>query len=238
MKKRFFVDKENITNDKIIISDEEHNHLSKVMRMNVGDEVECFYDGSDVFRCRIDMIDKRQSQLSILSTYPCDSNPTLSVTLFQALPKLDKLEEIVQKICEIGATSIVPFSSKFCIAKDNASKIDRLNKISISACKQCGRTRLIDIHNTVNFKEMLCMLSGYDIVLFANEKEKEVTLKHILINKEYKNIAVIVGSEGGFSDEEIDVLCKNSKSFTFGKRILRCETAGIVAVANIYCLLG
>ena len=238
MEKRFFVNREDISDESITIHDDEHQHLAKVMRLRVGDEVECFYDGSEVYKCRIDEIDKRETHLTVLSSSPCDSNPVLNITLFQALPKLDKLELISQKICEIGATCVVPFSSKFCIAKDNSAKIDRLNKIIISSCKQCGRTRLLDVHSTVSFNEMLGMLGDYDIVLFANEKENTTTLRDLLVGKSYRNVAVIVGSEGGFSDDEIKVLCEASQSFTFGKRILRCETAGIVAVANVECLLG
>lgn len=238
MEKRFFVDKSNISGENILLCSDEHLHLSKVMRLRVGDVVECFYDGSDVLTCRIDEINKNDTHLTILSTYPCDSNPSIDITLFQALPKLDKLELITQKICEIGATCIVPFTSRFCIAKDNASKIDRLNKIVISSAKQCGRTRLLDIHPTVTFNNMIDMLTTYDAVLFANEKEESVTLKELLLGKDYKNVAIIVGSEGGFSADEIEILKGKSMSFTFGKRILRCETAGIVAVANTLCLLG
>lgn len=238
MKKRFFVEKENIHDGYFTLTDDEHNHLSKVMRMSEGDEVECFFDSSDIFRCIVDRIGKKDSDVKIMSSYPCDANPSIAISLFQALPKLDKLELITQKICEIGATILVPFSSKFCIAKENAGKIDRLSKISISACKQCGRSSLLKIEKVKKFDEILPMLSSFDLVLFANEKEHDVTLKQAISFKKVQNVAIVVGSEGGFSDDEIEKLSRISTSFTFGKRILRTETAAITAVGDVICLLG
>ena len=243
MDKRFYFEKENLQNDvaplkvgdKIFLSGEENNHFSKVLRGKVGDSAEFFYDGSDLYIATAIEVGKNTSVFEIVSISPCQSNPNISVTLFQGLPKLDKLELITQKLCEIGVIKIIPFTSKFTIAKENGGKIDRLNKISISACKQCGRTKLLKVESPIKFDKMLENLSHFDMVIFANEKEKERTLSNLILSsKSAKNIAIIVGSEGGFSDDEIERLSTISSSITLGKRILRTETAPIFISSVVF----
>lgn len=244
MEKRFFVEKDNISGNFITLENDEYMHLSKVLRLRVGDTVECFYNGSNLLECKITEISKNNSVLEIVSTKVCNQNPTLSVTLFQALPKLDKLELITQKLTELGVSEIVPFSSKFCIAKENSNKIERLKKIVVSACKQCGRTLLVDVSEAIKFDKMLENIENYDLVVFANECEKSKSLKQVLTeqkeilaqklqNKSLK-VAYIVGSEGGFDKEEIEKISQKAYSVTLGNRILRAETAGIV-MGGIIC---
>lgn len=244
MEKRFFVEKDKISDKFITLDNDEHMHLSKVLRLRVGDTVECFYNGSDILECVIKEITKNSSVLEIVSSKPCVQNPNLSVSLFQALPKLDKLELITQKLTELGVSEIIPFASKFCIAKENANKIERLKKIVVSACKQCGRTKLVDVKDVLKFEKMLESLNQYDLVIFANECEKSKSLNEVM--KEQKEclaqklqnnslkVAYIVGSEGGFDKDEIEKISQKAFSITLGNRILRAETAGIV-LGGIIC---
>ena len=243
MEKRFFVEGSDkiAVRDRITLSGDEHAHLSRVMRLRVGDEVECFQDGSDIFVCKILQETKGNTTLEVLDSYPCLANPKIDITLFQALPKLDKLELIAQKLCEIGASRIVPFYSKFCIAKPNEQKVERLRKIVVSACKQCGRTSLLQIDLPKKIAEILPMLKNFDFVIFANEKENARDIGSVILDiakdladKKHPSIAYVVGSEGGFSPEEIDTLSKVCTSVSFGKRILRTETASIF-VASLLC---
>ena len=248
MDKRFFITLNNFVDSqddnfvpqvmsKLVLDNEEHTHFAKVLRGRVGDVVECFFDGSDIFVCQVDEILKNQTLLHVISIQKCLSNPTLDVTLFQGLPKLDKLELITQKCCEIGVRSIIPFTSKFTIAKDSSGKISRLDKIVISSCKQCQRTSLLKVSNTIKFDEMCSRLKNYDLVIFANEKEKSNRLSTLLISSKATKIAYIVGSEGGFSDDEIAKLSEISHSVTLGERILRTETAAMTIASNIFCIL-
>ena len=246
MEKRFFIDSESINNNQIILSGDEHMHLSKVLRLRVGDEVECFTNNSDIYQAKIDLITKQNSTLTIVGSSECTSNPTVNLTLFQGLPKLDKLELITQKLTEMGITTIIPFSSTFCVAKENLNKIDRINKIIVSACKQCGRTLLTKVENPIKFKELLQQTQNYDLVLFANETENNQTLHQIIKdaknkfgNKDLK-VAYIIGSEGGFSKEEIEALSQmqNVHSISLGKRILRTETASIALGGILLYELG
>ncbi len=228
----YFIEKDNIIDDIILLPKEETLHMSKVLRQRVGERVKCFYDGSDYFDCEILSIDKSSSKLKILGKSKCLANPQKHITLFQGLPKLDKLELITQKLTELGISEITPFNSKFCIAKDNPNKMQRLNKIAISACKQSGRTQVLKINNTINLSNI--DFSKYDLVLFANEKEKLTKINQFSSQiSKAKSIAYIVGSEGGFSDDEIEFLSGKSNSFSLGDRILRTETASISIGAYI-----
>lgn len=241
MEKRFFIDSEIKINvgDKIVLTGDEHVHLARVMRLRVGDSVECFQDGSDIFVCKILQVGKNDTALEVLDSYACVANPKIKITLFQGLPKLDKLELISQKLCEIGASCIVPFYSKFCIAKPNDNKVERLRKIIVSACKQCGRTSLLRVDLPLKFQDIVPMFDDYDYVLFANEKEDAKRIDDVVfeISKSKDkdiSVAYVVGSEGGFSAEEIELLSKVCLSVSFGKRILRTETASIY-VASLLC---
>lgn len=228
----FFIEKENIFDDKITLTGDEFQHLSKVLRAKVGEKVLCFYDNSPFFECEIAQLAKHFATLNILNKRECLANPACNIVLFQALPKLDKLELISQKLTELGVSKIQPIKTQFCIAKDNPNKLDRLTKIVVSACKQCNRTSLLKILPTIDVKD--ANFDEFDLVLFANENEQTVALDtfHDEIKKA-QSIAFIVGSEGGFSKEEIEILSKKARSVSLGKRILRTETCAIALASYI-----
>ena len=228
----FFIKKEDIVDDKITLTGDEFLHLSKVLRMNVGDKVLCFYDSSPFFECEVVDVSKHCAILSILNVRECLANPTCNIVLFQALPKLDKLEFISQKLTELGVSALQPVKTKFCIAKDNPNKLERLNKIIVSACKQCNCTQLLKVFPTIDIKKI--DLKNYDLVLFANENETIATIDDFYDKiKQSQNIAYIVGSEGGFSEDEIAFLSQKAHSISLGKRILRTETASIALASYI-----
>ena len=142
----------------------------------------------------------------------------------------DKLDLVTQKLCELGATKIIPFESDFTVAKPNPNKIARLNKVSEEACKQCGRSIPLKVENAISFKQMLEQIAEYDIVLFANEKERLASQEI----QDKNNIAIIIGSEGGFSDSEIEqIKSRGAKCIGLGERILRTETASIALCAIV-----
>ncbi len=237
MEKRFFVLRENINNNTIVLDGEEHNHLSRVLRLPVGASVECFDGGSQILVCEITSITKQTTTLTITSSYDCEANPTQNVTLLQALPKGEKLELIIQKVSELGISELKTFSSQFTIAKPNDSKLSRFEKIAVSAAKQCGRSVVLKLSPNMTFKQMLNSLDEYDLVIFANETENNTGLQKLL--KKDLKIALIVGSEGGFSKDEIDaIINKGAKSISLGKRILRAETAAIALSSVVMYELG
>ncbi len=227
MIKRFFG---KVENDKFILSDEDSMHLA-VLRFGVGDLFLGICGDEYEYTCQITEISKKCVHSVIISKSLCTQNPKNRITLFQATPKADKLEFITQKITELGATNLVVFDSEYAVAKPNSNKITRLEKITIEACKQCGRSQPVKISGVVEFDNMLEMLETYDIILFAYEKQKDTQDIDL---KNYKNIAIIVGSEGGFSPTEVQkIKSHNVKSFGLGSRILRCETAAVMAVGLV-----
>lgn len=216
----------NLFNEKIIIDGEELKHLA-VLRCEKNEQILCFVGDENEYLCKIDSVDKKQAICSIIEKRVCEKNPTKSITLFIGLPKKDKLEFITQKTTELGIKEVIPFESNFTIAKPNENKLDRLQRITLEACKQCGRSVPVSISMPIKFKEMLEKLSNFDVVLFANETNTKINDINF---SSFEKIAIIVGSEGGFSGEEIEFLTKleNVKEVGLGNRILRCETASVL----------
>ena len=234
--KRFLSSK--IENGCFIFENPEHNHLKNVLRQTVGDKIEVVGYDEFVYLCEINEISKNYSKALILEKNECKANPKKEITIFQALVKNDNMSLIVQKLSEVGVTNLIPFESEFITAKDSKNKQSKLQEIANQSIKQCKRSIPLNIHDTLSFKEMLKELKNYDLVLFANEQETVLPLKEVLKNLGKENnekIAIIIGSEGGFSTKEIETLktLENVKSFTLGKRILRAETASIILSAIV-----
>jgi len=165
----------------------------------------------------------------------------IKVTIFQGLPKADKMEYIIQKSVELGAYDITPVEMKRCIVKlnekDKEKKIQRWQKIAEVAAKQCKRDIIPKINNITNVKLICNIIQNYDIILVAYEKEKERTLKSELKKiKEYnqKNIGIIIGPEGGLDEDDVKLLEESgAKVITLGNRILRTETVALNVLSNI-----
>lgn len=233
MSKRFFTDYTD--DDTIILQDQEYHHLVNVTRAQVGEEVVvCFNDGYDNI-CEIIEIKKNQAILKRLSRQKNNNEANLDVTLFQAAPKGDKLDLIVQKCVELGAKSIVPFLSQFTQAKEYNIKIPRLQKIALEAAKQCGRAIVPSIQRVHTFSEILPLLKDYDYVLMPYELETQADIKTALASATNKSkVAIIIGSEGGFSqDEVLQAREQGAHIVTLGNRILRAETAAISVVTIV-----
>ena len=157
------------------------------------------------------------------------------------MPKADKLELIIQKTTELGVSTVVPVVTERTVVKfdekDINKKVERWNKIAQEAGKQSGRQKIPVVEKPIKLKNLIENISKYDILLLPYECEKEMTLKAVLRNlkEKCKNVAIFIGPEGGFSEEEVRLLSKleNVKTVTLGPRILRTETAGIATVAMV-----
>ena len=236
---RFFVTKDKINGGEAVIEGQDAFHIARSLRMAVGDVITVSdgeggeYEGElikirdEVCVCRLSERIESSRELSV------------GVTLFMAYPKGDKLETVIQKSVELGVSKIVPFESARCIKRPKAEKSDkllqRLNRISEEAAKQCGRAKLPEVTSPVSFREMLDMTKELDRVYFCYEDESRVSLKAALEDvKEGARLGVIVGSEGGFSPEEAAFATERGcVSVSLGKRILRCETAPLFAMSAI-----
>ncbi|MEG1923391.1 MAG: RsmE family RNA methyltransferase [Clostridia bacterium] len=231
--RRFFAKNNDRIDDIVYISGNEYNHISKVLRMKIGDNaIVCVGDGKDLF-CEIINFTKDVVQLKILEERINKSELPIAITLFQAAVKGDKMDFIIQKSVELGVDTIVPFQSAFAIAKVD-EKTERYNKIALEACKQCGRATVVNVNQAMSFQNMLKSLDNYDIALFCNENEEYSTIHSILKTlKNESTMSVIVGSEGGFSKEEVEAIKEKAKSVLLCNRILRAETASVFALSVI-----
>lgn len=236
----FFVESGWINPPFIDIEGSDVNHIMNVLRFEVGDElVLCDGLGYD-YKCSIDSLTKEVIRCTIQSKELSKSELPLKVSLYQGAPKQDKLETIIQKCVELGVYDIKPVVMQRSIVKFDAKKIhkkvERWQKISASAAKQSKRGIIPKVFSPLSFSEMLSELSGYSriIVPYENEDGMKRTREVLCSLKGLEHIAVVIGPEGGFSDEEIVKLQDlSAETITLGNRILRTETAGLASMAMI-----
>ena len=240
---RFFIAKEQITleNDvkNIHILGEDAHHIARALRMAQGEKIEVCDSSKTVYTCTLEkFIEDKEVIARVDSEKMSDTEPSIEIILYQALPKSDKMETIIQKSVECGATKIVPFKSERCIVKidkrDENKKLERWQKISESGAKQSGRGIIPKIESILTFDQMIESAKECDLPLFCYESEDGQTIKDMLKCFNGGKIAIIVGSEGGFSVAEAEKIKQAGiKSVGLGKRILRCETASAFALACI-----
>ena len=236
---RFFVNKENITEDKIHIFGSDAHHIARSLRMAEGDAVTVCDSCGLEYSCTLSRIRDEECECTVISVEESERESPIDITLCMAYPKGDKLEVVIQKAVELGASRIIPFESSRCIKRPKAEKLDkqlaRLAKIAEEAAKQCGRAKIPEVSAPTSFDGMLCEATKSSLTLFCYEDESKTSIKKVLTSeKKPSSVAVIVGSEGGFSSEEAEAAkAAGAIAVTLGKRILRCETAPSFALASI-----
>ncbi len=236
--KRFFADKSQFNNNQIVLDGTEHNHLKNVLRLNEGEHVVVVCGDEFDYECAVSKIAKNNTLLEIVSKTLNAYNPVADVTVFQALTKSENMALIVQKLNELGVKTLVPFESRYITSKDKFNKQEKLQITSNQSSKQCKRSIPMTVANTMSFASMAKSLGEYDIVIFANETEKTKNLSEIKL-KHSDKVAIIVGSEGGFSEDECKALVEaGATSVSLGKRILRAETASIALSSVVMFLMG
>ena len=234
--RRFLADK--VSNNKVVLEGIEHNHLKNVLRLKEGEEVVVVTGDEYDYTCVIEKISKGDSVLRVVDKQINKYNSKSDVTVFQALTKQDNMTLIVQKLTELGVKTFVPFESQFITSKDKFNKQEKLQTISNQSIKQCKRSIPMEVRPTMSFNQLVDAVKDYDIVIFANETEEKTNLSELKLNSSQK-VAIIVGSEGGFSENECEKLVKAGvKSITLGKRILRAETASIALTSVVMYLIG
>lgn len=236
---RFFVSPENIGEDNIIIDNREDlHHMVKVLRLSAGDEIDVSDSSQWEYRCEILSVDADSAVARIVDKQKFTAEPDVKVTLFQGIPKQGKMEVIVQKCVELGVESIVPVFMARTVVVDKGNfgkKIQRWQKVSDEAVKQCRRGIIPQVQEPVRTAEAIEQFDRFDLVLFPYENEDGRTIKDELRNcGAPRNVAVIIGPEGGFSDEEAGAIVNaGGRSVSLGKTTLRTETAGMAAIAMI-----
>ena len=239
---RFFVDDAGFQGEVVCLEETDARHARRVLRLRPGEEV-VLMDGARRFRGEI--LDGAGEAVScrLLEELP-STEPALRITLFQGLPKAEKMELIIQKLTELGAVSVVPVAMERCVArlteKDGEKKRERWQKIAREAAKQSGRTVVPRVEAPLRFEEMLRRLDDFEAVLTPWEEAQGYGLRRFSQQwPQVRNLALIVGPEGGMSPEEVTRMEKaGARPVTLGPRILRTETAGLAAVAALLALYG
>ena len=241
---RFFVSEDQFAEDTVILTGEDAHHIARSLRMAAGERITVCDPYSVEFECELLSFEQDKRVVAkILSSKPSEAEPPYGVYLFQALPKGEKFDSIIQKAVECGVYEIVPFQSSRCIAKakadGEADKTKRRCRIAEEAAKQSGRGRIPAVKPTVSYAQMLALASECDLCLFCYEGEGTETLASILEGATdlpaCPRIGIVVGSEGGFSPEEAAKAQEVGMKMTgLGKRILRTET---VAPFVLGCLV-
>ncbi len=241
---RYFVSKTQIEGNRIKITGEDYQHLKKVLRAVKGDVITVCCDGTD-YTSVIDDIFSDCIYSNITDKTVNVTEPTLKVTLYQGLPKADKMELIVQKCIELGISEIVPVITERSIVKINSekdaqAKVSRWQKIALEAAKQCNRGLVPVVSMPVRFTEAVAGAFNKDLAIIPYEKESSVGFKEIVSAcSNTKSAAIFIGPEGGFTEQEIELAdSRGIRKLTLGPRILRTETAGIVALSLMMYELG
>ena len=240
---RFFVEPFQIHKDEIEIQGGDVNHIRNVLRMKAGEELLVSDGYGNEYRCRIRELLEDTVSASVLEARRVLSELPSRITLYQCLPKGDKMELIVQKAVELGAAAIVPVASKRCVVKLDAKKAESRRKrwqaVAESAAKQSGRALIPSVMQVQSFSEALLQAGELDLCLIPYECAGELLedgsgsamerTREILENiRSGQTIGIFIGPEGGFEKEEVErAMETGAKPVSLGKRILRTETAGL-----------
>lgn len=230
---RFFT--ENIAADTARITGEDVKHISRVLRLRVGEKIAICDGHATEYIGVIEQISESEVVCRLGEPTPSQSESAVRVTLFQGLPKSGKMETIVQKCVELGVDTVVPTLFSRCVAiptRDFEKKRVRYQRVALEAAKQSRRGIIPTVTGVVAMKQIDC--SAFDTVLIAYEDERATTLKQALRAGVGGRIALIVGPEGGLEQEEVEHLrARGARAVSLGRRILRTETAGMAMLAQV-----
>lgn len=241
--RKFFINQNIVQGDMVFITGLDYNHIKNVLRMKIGNNI--IVNNKSNFEYEVQIISFEDDRVSakIIRQIEMQSEPSVNLTLFQGIPKGDKMELIIQKAVEIGVKKIIPIITDRVVVKlDEKSakkKTERWQKISEEAAKQSRRNAIPEVTLPAKFKDVIQSLDYYDLKILLYENEKKQSIRNIFdkTTNKPKNIAVFIGPEGGLSDEEIE-MSKDMYIASLGPRILRTETAGLVAATIILYHMG
>ena len=234
---RFFID--GAADGRAYIAGADALHIAKALRMRPGEALTlCDGKGTD-FEGVLETVTDRQVTVRITASRPSQAEPTLAVTLYQGLPKGDKMDWIVQKAVELGVTAVVPVATRRSVARLEGKadkKQERWQRIADEAAGQCGRGMLPSVERPLSWSQALSCLSGEPALVFYEGGGRPL---RELVTPSTRRLSVFVGPEGGFDPEEIDAIRRQGGGVaTLGPRILRCETAPLAALTLLMHLSG
>ncbi|WP_279003555.1 16S rRNA (uracil(1498)-N(3))-methyltransferase [[Clostridium] scindens] len=234
----FFVTPSQVEGERIYIEGSDVNHMKNVLRMRPGEAV-AISDGDNLkYRCVVEGYEEGRAVLAIQQRIPVDTELPCRIILFQGLPKQDKMELIVQKAVELGASQVVPVATRRSVVKLDekkaAKKLQRWQQIAESAAKQAGRGYIPQVSSVLSYQEALEKAGELDVLLIPYESAEgmEEARKVVASIAQGQSVGIFIGPEGGFEKEEVDAaIHQGAKAITLGRRILRTETAGLAILS-------
>lgn len=241
---RFFVEPSQIGEKEIVITGPDVNHIRNVLRMRAGEELLAADGQGSEYRCILRELQDSEIRAEICRKLSGSAELSSRITLFQGLPKSDKMDLIIQKCVELGVFRIVPVTTKRTVVKLDAKKEESRRKrwtaVSESAAKQSGRGIIPEISGVRGFKEAVEEAGELDVCLIPYEKAENMARTREILSgiPAGASIGVFIGPEGGFEEEEVrEAMEAGARPITLGRRILRTETAGMAVLAMLGYLL-
>jgi 16S rRNA (uracil1498-N3)-methyltransferase len=237
---RFFVSPEILHGEKVVIAGSQAHQIRDVLRMTSGDRIIVLDNTGYEYSVSLTKIEKREVSGEVISKNKSDAEPNVQITLFQSLLAREKFEWVLQKCTEVGVCSFVPVVTQRSIVRRSesvtAKKMSRWHSIITEAAEQSCRGRIPRLESPLNFSDVLTGLDNFDCSLFGSIQIGTPDLREIIKgrNSRMEKIALFIGPEGGFTEEEIaDAGGRGAKALSLGKRVLRTETAAVVASSLI-----
>lgn len=236
---RYFVENKNIYNNLAIIDSNDFHHIKNVMRMNISDKLEICDYSENLYLAEIIKFNKDNVEVKLVEKLNSNTELNTNVTIALGLTKQAKIEEVVKRITELGATGFFAVELTYSNVRLKNFKLNysRLDKIVKEASEQSKRTKILKINESLSFKNFLDFSKSFDILVFAYEGLKdnnEQLLNDLIKTFENKNVLVLVGPEGGFTNDEVEILKQNKFiPVGLGRRILRLETAPLYILSAV-----
>jgi 16S rRNA (uracil1498-N3)-methyltransferase len=238
---RFYVSKESVKENQVLISGKEAHHILDVMRLKVSDEIVVFDGTGKEYVGKVKEVGHKTLSLEIVKTRDAIIHERYNVTLIQAIPKKDKMDYIVEKATELGVDRVIPVITTRTIPDWNESKkvgiVERWERIAQETAKQCGRTVLPEIKPIMDFKNAIIAASSVhtsEVRMIAALSDKTIKLKNVLKSYGSGKIVIAIGPEGDFTKEEIEFANKSGfKTVSLGSRVLKSDTAALALLAMI-----
>ncbi len=243
---QFFITPENIRDKDIVVTNkQEVNHIRNVLRMKEGERLSfCCPEKEKEYLCRITALHAEEICAAIEDIQGNSRELPVEITLFQGLPKGDKMEWIIQKAVELGVVRIVPMASKRAVVKLDAKKaikkVQRWQEIAKSAAKQSKRNLVPEVTAVMSFKEAVDYGKTMDMLVIPYEDAQGIAHSREVLSqvREKKSLGIYIGPEGGFQEEEVELAAAvGAYPLTLGHRILRTETAGMAILSILMFLL-
>ena len=240
---RFFIRAEQVADDRVIIRGDDAHHISRSLRMATGERITVCDMQKNEYECELIEFAESHVTARILETRKSETEPPFFVSVFQALPKGDKLDSVIQKAVECGVGEVTTFESERCVVRakgeNEAKKTERRQRIALEAAKQSGRGIVPTVHPTCSFSKAIEAAARADIALFCYEGDGTKALGEVLSEARkslpentFPTISIVIGSEGGFSLSEVEAArAAGLIPVGLGRRILRTETAAAFALA-------